>query len=366
MDLTSVSLLTSVLSLPTMTFHEAAVATFIRFYAMGLGLLVHEDHAGNLLISYRGGKRGGITFAAHMDHPGFEVIKVEKRDVAVALWGKVNPKTFAGSKVVVYTATGTFKGKIGSKTLPKKHLGRFCFKLHTKASVNTYDFGHYDLPDIKLNGDRIITRAADNLVSVAAILDLLARLRASRAHVNVSGLFTRSEEAAFLGAFAAMEGNFIPKRNPLIVLECSSAAGGNVSLGEGPVIRAGDLQSTYDPAVDVWVSDVASKLKIQKTKNRKKDFQFQRALLQGGRCEACVYVAEGYRTGGIALPLGNYHNQGPKGPAAEFVSQTDYTNLLTLITALAFNPMPPKTLHTKVAPLWKHYRSLKQKFLASR
>lgn len=373
MDQTSRELLRTVLSLPTMSFHEAAVATFVRFYAMGLGLNVREDRAGNLLVTYQRGAgakvhRSGVTFAAHMDHPGFEVVSSGKGAATVALWGKVAPKTFAGSKVIVYTDGGVYKGRIGRRILRRKYLGRSCFTLRTPARVERGDFGHYDLPAIRFLGDRIVTRAADNLVCVATILDLMTRLVSSRAGVNVTGLFTRGEEAGFLGAFAAMESGLIPKRDPLIVLECSSATGGGVKIGAGPVIRSGDLQSTYDPAVEVWISDVASRLALPGPGSRVPGhgLRYQRALLQGGRCEVCVYIAEGYRTGGIALPLGNYHNQGPSGPAAEYVSAADYDGLLTIITALANNPMPRDTLRTKVAPIWGHYRGLKRKFLASR
>lgn len=370
MDKMSRALMTSVLSLPTMSFHETAIATMVRFYASGLGLSVHEDRAGNLLVSYRGGGKGSVTFAAHMDHPGFEVIGVSGGKAVVALWGKVDPKTFAGSNVVVYTSEGAFKGRIGKSPLKEKRLGRFLFNLSADAPVSAGDFGHYDLPAIRISGDRIVTRAADNLISVVAILDLFTRLVAARAHVNASGLFTRGEEAGFLGAFAAMEEGTIPKGDPLVVLECSSAAGGNCVVGAGPVIRAGDLQSTYDPAVEVWMTGAAAKIKRTglggEESGSGRPFKHQRALLQGGRCEACVYVAEGYRTGGIAMPLGNYHNQGPRGPAAEYVSASDYDGLLTLMAALAHNPMPRDTMKAKVAPIWKHYRGLKKKFLASR
>jgi len=368
MDAMSRALLTSVLSLPTMSFHETAIATFVRWYSQGLGLKVDEDDAGNLVVRYSGGKKGSVTYTAHMDHPGFEVVSSKGKTATVALWGKVAPKTFAGSKVVVYTSEGSFKGRIEKRVLAKKHLGRFCFALKASAPVAAGDFGHYDLPAIKMKKDRIETRAADNLISVTAILDLFTRLAAARSRVNVTGLFTRGEEAGFLGAFAAMELGSIPKADPLIVLECSSAAGGNCVIGAGPVIRAGDLQSTYDPAVDVWMSDVAARIKAVGTGEKKSGgkFGYQRALLQGGRCEACVYVAEGYRTGGIAMPLGNYHNQGPRGYAAEYVSGADYEKLITLMAALAHSPMPKDTMRAKVSPIWKHYRGLKRKLISSR
>lgn len=356
----SKALLESVLNLPTMSFHETAVSTFVRWYATGLELDVEEDDAGNLLVRYRGGGKGSVTFTAHMDHPGFEVIRSKGKAGTVALWGKVDPKVFSGSDVIIQSEAGGIKGRIG-KVLPKKQLGRFCFSIKAGEVIANGDFGYYDLPGIKFSGDRISARAADNLISVTAILDLMTELVSKRTKVNVTGLFTRCEEAGFLGAFAAMENGFIPKGDPLVVLECSSAAGGNCRIGDGPVIRAGDLQSTYDPSIDVWMSDVAGNLK-----KKKKSFQFQRALLQGGRCEACVYVADGYRTGGIALPLGNYHNHGPKGYALEYISMNDYAQMLELMEALAKKPTTGDALHTKVEDIRKHYEGLKDKLIESR
>lgn len=361
MNKTSREILKSVLSLPTMSFHETAVATFIRWYLAGLGFKVREDRAGNILVSYRGTKaKSGVTFAAHMDHPGFEVISAKGRTATVALWGKVDPKTFSGARVIVYTKEGAVKGRIGKRVLKKKHLKRFCFALSADGKIAKGGFGHYDLPAVRFRNGRIRTRAADNLVSVSAILDLLTGLAGSRAKVNVAGLFTRGEESGFLGAFAAMESGLIPKKDPLVVLECSSAKGGGVKIGGGPVIRAGDHQSTFDPAVDVWLSSVASNVK-----SRNKSFHYQRALLSGGRCEACVYVAEGFRTGGIAMPLGNYHNQGERGYAPEFVSVDDYDWYVDFMNAIAQSPMPRNCLHTKAAPIWKNYRRLKGKLFSS-
>ena len=369
------NILESVLALPTMSYHEVAVSTFVRWYASGLGLSVSEDRAGNLLVCYpplcKGragrGRSAGVTFAAHMDHPGFEVIGSNGKKATVAQWGKVDLGVFGGSRVLVHTAEGPVRGAIGKKPLRQKHLGRAVFELKAEQGVAKGDFGAFDIPPVKFSKGIIHALAADNLISVAAILDLMTRFAVGRARVNVSGLFTRGEEAGFLGAFAAMESKFIPKDAPLVVLECSSAKGGGVQIGGGPVVRAGDLQSTYDPEVEVWISGVASSIAAgHRSLVTGHGFRFQRALLQGGRCEACVYVAEGYRTGGIAMPLGNYHNQGPKGYAAEYVSEEDYAHYIELLAALAHRPMSRGTMRAKVAPIWKHYRGLKRKFLASR
>ncbi len=359
MDNLSRALLESVVSLPTMSFHETAVAAFVRWYAASVGIAVKEDRAGNILLTHKGG-RGGVTFAAHMDHPGFEVVAAKGKRATVALWGKVAPKTFAGARVRVHTDDGPIRGKISKRILKKKHEGRFTFDLSAAGRVKRGDFGAFDVVPFKISGDRISALACDNLISVAAILDLMTRFAKGKARVNVQGLFTRGEEAGFLGAFAAMESGLIPKGHPLVVLECSSAKGGGVEIGAGPVIRAGDLASTYDPEVEVWLSSVASALPASQ------GFKFQRALLQGGRCEACVYVANGYRAGGVALPLGNYHNQGARGYAAEHVSAADYDNVLKLIAALAHSPIGKGLLRAKAEPIRKHYAGLKRKLLGTK
>ncbi len=366
MDNLSRTLLESVLSLPTMSYHETAVSTFVRLYAAGIGLSVSEDRAGNLLVKYRGARNGGVTFAAHMDHPGFEVISSKGKSAQVAQWGKVDLKMFGGSRVIAHTADGPVRGKIGKKPMKKAYLGRSVFELKADGKVAKGDFGAFDVPAVEFSKGLIHALAADNLISVAAILDLMTRFAIGRAPVSVTALFTRGEEAGFLGAFAAMESKFIPKDQPLVVLECSSAKGGGVEIGGGPVVRAGDLQSTYDPAVEVWIHDVASWLFTNhESRVTNHGFRYQRALLQGGRCEACVYIAEGYPTSGIAMPLGNYHNHGPKGYAAEYVSQSDYENYVKLLAALAHRPMKRTAMREKVEPIWKHYRELRKKLMAS-
>ncbi len=368
MDLQSRTILESVLALPTMSFHETAVSTFVKWYAAALSLDVREDAAGNILVRYAGGGRNrpSVTFAAHMDHPGFEVLSARGNRAVVAQWGKVNLRVVGGAAVLFQGAEGPVRGRLAKKPLPRKHEGRATFACSIRGRLAAGDFGAFDLTRVRFANGKIHALAADNLISVAAILDLMTRFVRGGAKVNVSGLFTRGEEAGFLGAFAAMESKLIPRKDPLVVLECSSAAGGNVVIGKGPVVRAGDLASTYDPEVEVWIHEVASAILAGRAPRKgAKGFSYQRALLQGGRCEACVYIAEGYATGGIALPLGNYHNQGKRGAAAEFVGAADYANLLQLIAALSHRPFARGVMAQKVAPIRAHYRGLKGKLRRS-
>lgn len=351
----NLELVRSITNIPTMSFREDGVATFVKFYAMALGLKTKVDKFGNLLV-WLGSKPGGVTFTAHMDHPGFEIVGGKEGSATIALWGKVDPKICEGAKAIFYTAEGPVRARIGKLEKRKKYLNRSLFSVKAKAKFAKGDFGHFDLPAFRLKGDRIETRAADNLMGVSAILDMFTRL--GKKAKGVCGLFTRGEEAGFLGAFGAMDTGLIPAEAPLIVLECSSAKHAKVGIGDGPVIRVGDWQSSYDPAIDRWIHDNAAAV----LKKSGKSFKFQRELLPGGRCEACVYIAYGYRTGGIALPLGNYHNQGPRGPAAEYVSHKDYENMVQLMMGLAKDKAPKKTfLRDQVKPIRKNFDKLKKK-----
>ena len=42
----------------------------------------------------------------------------------------------------------------------------------------------------------------------------------------------------------------------------------------------------------------------------------------------------GYRVGGLAVPLGNYHNQGEQGVAPENIALSDYENLVRFLEVL--------------------------------
>ncbi len=350
------TLLEEVLSLPTMSFHETAVAAFVRMYSAAIGLKVDEDRFGNILVKYKGGSGRPVTFTAHMDHPGFEIVSSSGKKGIAALWGRVEVKFFSGSSVEIHTERSKIKGKIGKLIKSKKHFGKPCFYISSNEQFSKGDFGHYDLPGFKQKGDIVHARAADNLASVAAIMELMTRMVAKKSKSNLCGLFTRAEEAGFIGAFGAIEAGTISSKDPIIVMECSSAPGGKVDIGGGPVIRSGDAQSSYDPAVEAWLIDCAAS-----AKSKSKGFKNQRALLKGGRCEACVYVAEGFPVGGLALALGNYHNHGPKGYAAEYISACDYENMILLMEEVAASPMPKNIFKEKLAPLWKNYRDLKKK-----
>ena len=70
---------------------------------------------------------------------------------------------------------------------------------------------------------------------------------------------------------------------------------------------------------------------------RTKSFQYQRALMPGGTCEATVYDAYGFTAASICVPLGNYHNMDAarKKIGPEYIDLSDWNNMVKLFIHLA-------------------------------
>jgi endoglucanase len=146
----------------------------------------------------------------------------------------------------------------------------------------------------------------------------------------VWGLFTRAEEVGLLGAVQAIQLGTVPRDAIVLSLETSKALP-DAPQGAGVIVRVGDRASIFDPAVTAAVTAVATEAGVR----------HQRRLMDGGTCEATAFCAAGYRSSGLALPLGNYHNADDDGLGvkAENVHEEDFAAELDLLTALARTPL---------------------------
>lgn len=281
---TLVSLLRAVLSTPTAPYHEYQVAALIEERLAKLPhVRVKRDPFGNLLATYRrGNQRARFAFAAHMDHPGW----VRHEDEPVFLGGVPAERL---------------------DTHPVEWFG---------------DFGMWKLEPFKLEEGIIKARVCDDLVGCTAILAMFTELEERGAEATVHGLFTRAEEVGFVGAIELAKRWPFPKDVCFVSLETSAPRGGK-EMGDGPVVRVGDRSSVFDADVTASLIDAATAAKIP----------HQRALLDGGSCEATAMNLYGIPAAGISVLLGNYHNCPPEsGIAEEFVSLDDVKGLVRLIT----------------------------------
>jgi len=265
---------------------EARVRAQIRALLEDLpSITVVEDPFGNLIVLYQGSDAPArFAFTAHMDHPGW----------------RLRPD--------------------------KEFLGAVPDRLLATAPIHEFgDFGMWDLPAFLLEGDRIHSRACDDLIGCATIVATLRDLSAAKAAASVYGLFTRAEEVGFIGAIQLAKSRALPSDVTVISLE-TSAVWPPATIGAGPIIRVGDRISVFDPATTEYFVEIA------KSQNRR----HQRCLMAGGTCEGTAFQTYGYRSGALCIALGNYHNCTPDGRIdSEFIDLGDLEGLIALCVAIA-------------------------------
>jgi endoglucanase len=282
---TFLSITRRILAQPTAPFHEDAVRAEIRALLSDCPhVRLEEDAFGNLLALYRRGKATPrFAFAAHMDHPGYV------------------GREFLGGVPESYRKKKPATRKFGA-------------------------FQMWELPACEIRGGRITSRACDDLMGCVCTVAMLRELERTGAKCAAWGVFTRAEEIGFIGAIELAKSRRLPKSVTVISLETSSVKGGPVKFGGGPIIRVGDRTSVFDSGATALLQDVA----------KRAGFKHQRALMQGGTCEATAYALYGYRTAAMCVALGNYHNCGPRGRIApEYVSVNDSVEMARLCVEVA-------------------------------
>ena len=330
------------LSLPTATFVESAVKAYVQdFCRRTPGVSLKNDRYGNLLVRYRRRPRGTVplVFSAHMDHPGFVAREMlDEHTLRAAFRGGVIDDYFANAKVWFQSGSERVRGKVLEVTKVKKLArGPVTWKIPEEAilrvsgPVKPNSPGMWDLPEAHERGGNVYGRDCDDIAGCAAMLELLRRLTRKNARAEVYCLFTRAEEVGFIGAIGAAKAGTVSKQWPLIAIETSSELP-NARIGDGPILRVGDRMSVFHPGVTAFCGRVAQQLA-----KRRKTFQFQRKLMDGGSCESTAFCAYGYLATGICLALGNYHNmdKAKQTLACEFVSLSDWRQMVDWFEALA-------------------------------
>jgi putative aminopeptidase FrvX len=269
---------------PTAPFHEHEVrAEVLSILGAFPNVQTQLDSFGNVLAHYSlGDAQPSCVLVAHMDHPAY---------VGEAFLGGV-PKS--------YLETG-----------------------HPVCSFGP--FAMWDLPPFELRDGCVYSRACDNLVGCAVMLGMLQALASDAVCANVTVLFTRAEEVGLLGAVHVAKSGLLSKGMPLISLETSAERAPAV-MHRGVIVRVGDKTSVFDSDLVGALSALAIREKIK----------FQRCLMPGGTCEATAFQLYGYRSVGLCVALGNYHNCTPSGTiGSEYVSLADVEGMLSLCIAVA-------------------------------
>jgi endoglucanase len=330
----SLDLLPDLGACPAVAFHESLVLSRIEARLRDMGLPSSRDRYGNLLVRLSGDGKGQppVAFVAHTDHPGFEVVEVLGDGVTARALGGVPQACFSQEVPVqlVLPGGGRLPGRTAGPTGPEDHR-MVSLRLEGVGAMDLPRPVVFDLPEFELDGQLIRMRALDDLAGCAAILGALRLLAARRDGLGeVYGVFTRAEEVGLVGARLLAADGVLPKETLVVSLEASRTLPG-AALAEGPVIRVGDASLTFDAEAEAMLLKAAEELK-----ERDPAFRAQRQLMSGGTCEASAFRYYGYRTTGVAFPLGNYHNATPEGGVgAEFIHLEDFLGGVELIVQAA-------------------------------
>jgi endoglucanase len=363
------AILAELLALPTAAFVETHVLRCIEHHCRRLaGVTLRYDRHGNLLARYRHRPRAvpSLAFTAHTDHPGFCALRMRDRSTLLAAFrGWVEPEYFVRTLVRFWSGGRWVRGRVQEITRVARlyrMIGRTArpeeVAVRISSPVEPGCPGMWDLPDPALRNGKVYARGCDDIAGCAAMVALLQRLSRRRARADVYCLFTRAEEVGFVGAIGAARTGTLPRRTPIIAIECSKALP-SARIGDGPILRVGDKSSVFTPAVTAFCDRVAKDLL-----ERDGAFAYQRKLMDGGTCESTAYVAYGYAATGICVALGNYHNMDvDRGRiASEYISLADWNRMVDFFEALVLDERgyggEDRALRAGLDKRFAHYRTL--------
>jgi putative aminopeptidase FrvX len=314
---------------PAAPYYEQGVSREMRAICAEQGLSCHADDYGNLIVSLATASRQRpLVLAAHMDHPGFEVIRRIKPGRWLAQFNGGVGDSFFRPGVALRLMPGSIAARLG------KRLGKakqFHLESLGKAQPKVApQFAVWDLPNFQVRKNQIHGRSCDDLIGVAAILATLIELKQKRIRTHVIGVVSRAEEVGFRGALAAAASGLLPQNAIIVSLETSREMP-PVTMGGGVIVRVGDRTSIFDSQATRYLTEVATQTG---------HLQFQRALMSGGTCEATAYQEFGYQTCAVCVALGNYHNCAPGNRiGAEYIAIPDALSMARLLVE-AVRQMP--------------------------
>lgn len=310
----------------------------VRQWAEYHNVTFARDAVGNVLLRHRRGRpRSRWVLEAHLDHPGFVVHRTRGREVWAEFLGGVRREFFPRARVRFFADERSVIARVSHVRQTKRSPFLQCrLELSREAPLPAGTIGMWDFPPMRIRGRRLSGRACDDVVGAAAVLCAMGRIVASGRECDATALLTRAEEAGFIGTLGACENRTLPHDAFVVAVECSKAQPA-APLGAGAVVRVGDIIRTFEPSLTAYVSSVAAALA-----RKDRAFRYTRQLMPGGATEASAYMMYGYAATGLCLPLGNYHNMGPRGRIApEEINLDDFESMVKLLAALPVDKGSP-------------------------
>jgi endoglucanase len=313
--------------------YEQAVRDVVRGEIEGKAAEIRVDAMGNLIARVGSKADGGlrIMLSAHMDEIGVIATHIdEKGFVRFTTIGGVRPHTCIGGRVrflngargLIYMDRPEDPNRVPSIENLYIDLGATS---RADCPVKVGDLAAFDRPFLDL-GDRLVSKAMDDRISVAVMIEALKALESTPHEVYF--VFSTQEEVGLRGATTAAYGV-----DPDLGLSVDVTGTGDmprgskmeVGLGKGPAIKVRDGGMLSDPRVVRWMVNTAESLGMG----------YQLEVLEGGTTDArAIQLARaGVPSGCLSIPTRYIHSP------SEMVDYHDVQDSVRLLVALLSAPV---------------------------
>lgn len=289
---------------------------------------VQVDALGNLIAIKGKPNTGGkkIMLAAHMDEIGIIATHIDESGfVRFTTIGGVLRHTCIGGRVRFLNGT---QGVISYELLGDANKLPSFSQMYIDVGATSRDDCPIRVGDVaafdrvfSTYGDRLVSKAMDDRIGVAVLIETLRKLKNSPNQVYF--VFSVQEEVGLRGATTAAFG-----LDPDIGIAVDVTRSGDtpkgfkmdVSLGSGPAVKVRDSGMLSDPKVVNWMVNTAEKAKIP----------YQLEVLESGTTDARAIqlTRAGVPAGCISIPCRYVHSP------SEMVDYNDVQNAVLLLLAL--------------------------------
>ena len=323
---------------------ESEIRKVVRAEVESFSDEVRVDNLGNLIAVKDSARTDGlkIMLAAHMDEIGIMATHIDEDGYIRFLpIGGVSPLTCPGGRVQFLNgATGVIgverldPGKAPSISQLFVDIGCQSRKaswnpVRRGGPVKVGDVAVFERPFSDL-GDRLVSKAMDDRISVAILIETLQRLSKSGVNLphQVFFVFSVQEEVGTRGATTAAYG-----LEPDLGVAVDVTATGDtpkglkmeVSIGRGPAIKVRDQGNLSDPRVVDWMVRTAEKARLP--------YQLE-VLERGGTDARAIQLSRaGVPAGCLSIPCRYIHSP------SEMVDYGDVENAVRLLVALLSQPV---------------------------
>ncbi len=312
---------------------EAQVRKLIQGEIQGLADEVRVDALGNL-IARKGQKAPGgqrIMLSAHMDEIGVMATHIDDNGfVRFTTIGGVRPHTCYGSRVRFVSGVSGMIGGERLETPDKVHTFEQMYidvgaANRAECPVKVGDAGVFDRPMLDL-GNRLVSKAMDNRVSCAVLIETLRQMQDSPNEVYF--VFSTQEEVGLRGATTAayaVDAEIGISVDVTGVGDTPKALKMEVSLGKGPTVKVRDGGMISDPRLVRFMADSAEKAGIP----------YQLEILESDTTDARAMqvTRAGVPASCVSIPTRYIHSP------SEMVDYRDVQNAVKLLVVLISQPI---------------------------